>query len=338
MEKKKSVRYKIAYYDETGRRRGKTFTAPTLKEAQMEAARWDMQRKHEQKPKLSVADAVEKYIDLKRPVLSPSTIRAYVSVLEQRIRPCGIGKMDIQKLSSLEAQMYISDLAMVYSEKTVRNVFGLLNSAVKMFRPEMSLMVTMPPKTKNERLSPSNDEILALIRFVKNKGNSVLLRAIYLAAFGGLRRGEICAVTSRDIQGKQIHVHKSMVLTENRTWELKAPKTYESDRYVDLPDFVLAELAGVKGRLVPISPDSLTQMFRVAAKSAGLPPYHIHMLRSYNASAMHSIGIPDIYIMKHNGWSSPQCMNIHYKKEIAPVREKNAELAMSYFESVFAEV
>jgi len=336
--KKKNVEYKIAYYDETGKRRGKTFTAPTLKEAQMKAATWELLNKRERRPKLTVAEAVERYIDLKRPVLSPSTIRAYVSVYEQRIKPHEIGKMDAMKLSSMEAQVFISDLSAQYSQKTVKNVYGLLYAAIKMHRPDVSLNVTMPPKIKKEVLCPSDDEILQLINYVRSVGNLVLLRAIYLAAFGGLRRGEICALTDKDIKGTQAHVSKSMVLSETRTWEIKPPKTFDSDRYVDLPGAVLESFKGVKGRLVPISPDSLTQMFRVAVKNAGLPPYHIHMLRSYNASAMHAIGIPDIYIMKHNGWSSPSVMNSHYKKEIARERDKNSARAMQYFDGLLADV
>lgn len=335
MKKKNSVVYKHNYYDSDGKRRCKSFTAPTLKAAHIMAESWEIERRQqEQKPRLTVAEAVEKYIDLKRPVLSPSTTRAYVSIFEQRIKPSDIGKADVQKVTSFDAQLFISSLASVYTQKTVSNIFGLLSASVRMFRPELNLMVTMPPKTKTETLCPSDEEILALLRFVKSEGNVVLLRAIYLAAFGGLRRGEICALTDKDIQGNQIHVSKSMVLTEERIWELKPPKTFESDRYVDLPDFVLEELKGIEGRLVPISPDSLTQMFRVAVKNAGLPPYHIHMLRSYNASAMHAIGIPDIYIMRHNGWASTAVMNTHYKKEIQTEREKNAILAMDHFAKI----
>ena len=66
-----------------------------------------------------------------------------------------------------------------------------------------------------------------------------MLIACCLAAYGTLRRSEICALDASDVSGNVIHVHAAMVLDENNNWITKVPKTKSSDRYIDLPDFLI---------------------------------------------------------------------------------------------------
>ncbi len=61
---------------------------------------------------------------------------------------------------------------------------------------------------------------------------------ILLAAFGPMRRGEICALHSENITGNRMHVCRNMVLNENREFVNKQPKSYAGDRFIDYPDFV----------------------------------------------------------------------------------------------------
>lgn len=60
---------------------------------------------------------------------------------------------------------------------------------------------------------------------------------ILLAAFGPMRRSEICALNIDHIDRKinRVHVEFAMVMDENRKWVLKPPKSYAGDRYIVLP-------------------------------------------------------------------------------------------------------
>ena len=69
---------------------------------------------------------------------------------------------------------------------------------------------------------------------------------VLLAAFGPMRRGEICALTSDDISGNVVHVCKNMVINENKKWIIKTPKSYAGDRYIDYHDFFAEKLKGIK--------------------------------------------------------------------------------------------
>ncbi len=117
--------------------------------------------------------------------------------------------------------------------------------------------------------------------------------AVLLAAFGPLRRGEICALTSDDIKGNTISVSKSVVRGPDGEWYTKQPKTYGSYRNVEFPPFVIQRMKEIKG-----------QNFR------------FHDLRHYAASITHVIGVPDQYILQRGGWSSDNVMKTVYRNTI----------------------
>lgn len=56
---------------------------------------------------------------------------------------------------------------------------------------------------------PSDDDIKKLLKHVAGTDLEI---AILLAAFGPMRRGEICALESSDIKGSKVSVTKSMVM------------------------------------------------------------------------------------------------------------------------------
>ena len=76
----KVYRQKYNYYDEHGRRRGKTFSAPTKAALRALIEEWEESHLENGKPVLSVSEALQRYMDAKRGVLSPSTIRSYEGI------------------------------------------------------------------------------------------------------------------------------------------------------------------------------------------------------------------------------------------------------------------
>lgn len=102
---------------------------------------------------------------------------------------------------------------------------------------------------------------------------------ILLAAFGPMRRGEICCLQSENISGNIVHVCANMVLDQNRNWILKSPKSYAGDRYIDYPDFVAQKWKGIKGPITNLHPNNITDRFQDCLKKAGLPHFRFHDLR-----------------------------------------------------------
>lgn len=214
------------YTDDTGKKHYRSFTAPTLAEAKALRSEWQIDRKRRQEAEknLTIQSAVRRYIDSKDGVLSPATIRGYESIYNLRF--CGsFGKNKLNDITSQQIQIWVSDLSKSRTPKTVRNIYGLLLPALEMFAPDLHVKVQLPAKKKAELYCPSDADVKHLLESLRNDPD--LERAVLLAAFGPLRRGEICALTDADISGNVISVTKSYVRGKDNIWHLKVPKTYD---------------------------------------------------------------------------------------------------------------
>ncbi len=318
------------YEDDSGKRHYKSFTAPTRAEAEYNAQLWRNTHTEHKKPSIKLSQAVEQYIEIKRGVLSPSTVRGYDSILRTRLSP--IGDIQIDDLTQSELQRWVSSLVEEkYTPKYVRNCYGLVNAALEMFAPDKQFKITLPARERSDLYCPSDDDINQLINSIKD---TELERAVLLAAFGPLRRGEICALTSDDIHGNTVSVTKSMVLGADKEWHIKQPKTYGSYREVELPAFVIEKFRGMEGKLFEQDPDQISRQFRHAVINAGLPHFRFHDLRHYAASIMHAIGVPDQYILQRGGWISDSVMKSIYRNAIDTETAKQTKKINDHFTEV----
>ena len=162
--------------------------------------------------------------------------------------------------------------------------------------------------------------------------------AVLLAAFGTLRRGEICALTDQDIHGDYITVNKAYVRDEHNEWVLKEPKTFSSNRTIELPHFVIEKMSGISGQIIKVHPDALSERFRRAIRSSGLQKFRFHDLRHYSASILHAIGVPDQYIMQRGGWASDHVMKAVYRNTIDEETTKQNAKIISHFEGMQHEM
>ena len=325
MKKKKSKTHSIHYYDETGRRRGKTFSAPTLTEAKLKAEAWKERRLSQQAPSMTVLDAVEGYIEVKRGVLSPSSVRGYEGMLRTGI--ANIGDKSINGLSKADIQAWISSLAANHSAKTVKNYWGLFRPALAMYGVDAP-KITLPQARRFENYCPNDSDIAALLAEVRRKRDLDLLRGIYLAAFIPARRSEICALTKADINGNAATINKALVKAPGGGWALKQPKEKDSYRTVELPAFVIKELKAAPDRIVSYTPDTLYNHFRRTLLSLDIPLFRFHDLRHYGASIMMYQGISQRTIEQRGGWSpgSPVLKRIYQNTIEAEQRKEDAKI------------
>lgn len=318
-----------------GKRIMKSFTGATKEEAEYKYRQYMLTPREEPKKKssLAVSEAVKRYIRAKAGVLSPSTIKSYYSIHRNHIEGSQLGETDITDINVAIIQFWVSDLSEGHTPKTVRNANALVQASVEMFNPDFRYMVTLPQKIPTNLYCPSDEDVRRLLNEIRDK-DTEMYRAVLLAAFGPMRRSEICALTSADVQGNRVTVNKAMVYDEVGNRVVKTTKTVSSNRVIEYPDFVIEALSGVDGAIVTSAPDVLSNRFKRLVKRLGGPQFRFHDLRHYAASIMHAIGVPDQYIMSRGGWSSDIVMKRVYRNVIDLEAAKQTRKITEHFQRV----
>lgn len=276
------------YTGEIGKRHYRSFIAPTKKECSLLAAEFSANKKRIPKGNLTVAEAFDEYVSIKKTVLSPTSIRSYDSMRRNRFN--SINNLPIQRLTNSDVQKWVNALSKKLASKSVYDTYGYLIATLDMFAPEIRIKVKLPRKQKSDLYVPSDNDVKHILELVEGTD---LEKAVPLAAFVPLRRGEICALTSDVIHGNNVFVSKSMVRDENNNWIIKEPKTDSGYRTVIMPDFVIDKIKDIKGPIINVKPDTLTEQFERLFKPTDIPKFRFHDLRHYSASIIHAIGIPD---------------------------------------------
>lgn len=308
-----SGRYRVRIYDYTdsaGDKHYKSFTAETKQAAEQLALDYQARKNSIKKTEyLTLSDAWDMYIGSRSNVLSPSTLRIYRNLKD--VAFLELMPTNIYEITQEDIQKSINAMARDFSPKTVRNRHGMLSAILGAYRPDFSLNTALPQKVKPNLYIPTDDDVKRLMDIARE--NDDMYIAILLAAFGPMRRSEICALNSSDITGNIVHVNKAKVMSSDYKWVIKTTKTVAGDRYIEFPEFVIAELNRKDGQIVKSNPNNISDRFRTLLKKAELPHFRFHDLRHYSASIQHAIGIPDAYIMERGGWGSDRALKNIYR-------------------------
>ena len=314
-----------------GKKVFKSFTADTKRQAEMDAALY-MHTSPNNDASGTVQDLVEKYIEAKKAVLSPSTVRSY-NTIKKKIQGTPLGKAKIEKVKSVQVQLWISEYSKTHSPKTVKNAAGLISATLGLFAPDTKIIYHLPQQEKKDLYTPTDEDIKAVINIFAKRGDTDMLLAIYLASCSSLRRGEICALQCEDIDraAKTASISKSMVYTGS-SWEVKAPKTTTSKRVVPVPDKVL-DLLPKSGPVVNLTPAALTDRWMRAVRSCHGKIFRFHDLRHYWATVMaYNTDIPKHIVKEIGGWSaSSATMERVYVGTIEAENKKQMEKISSVF-------
>lgn len=330
--------YRCLIFDhmENGKRKYKSFTAATKKEAEYKATQYIMQKEEQQKalPEYTLYDAIGNYCDLKNNVLSPSTLKEYRR--SQQYNYADIKDIKLSALTNDDIQRWVNGFAKDHSPKTVKNAYGLIRAVLDTFAPDIRLRITLPQAVPHKLYVPSDSDIKAVIEYFSENDKDMEL-AVYLAAFGTLRRSEVCGLDAGDIDGNTITIQRAMVDKGKDEWVVKTTKTVSSTRTVEMPQFVM-EKCPKEGRIVNLNPDQVTHRFMRALRRLDIPKFRFHDLRHYAASIMHAIGVPDQYIMQRGGWSSDKTLKAIYRGTIKDYEEKYTDMTLSHFEDMQHEM
>lgn len=329
----------LAYYkDSYGKEHRKRFTAENAAAAKLMAHQFVVDHKENIKEatdpnRMTLNDAIERYIETRSRVISPSTVRLYKGYAKNLKE---FGATRLCDLTQDKIQNYINVLAWDLQPKGIRNIHGFLSAVLKVFKPEMVLTTTLPQNIKPDLYTPTDADFERLLQVIENTKWEI---PVLLAATSSLRRSEICALQREDIGDGWIRVNKALVLNDQNEWVLKTTKSEAGTRIVyppkEVTDRIKQKIKG--GAVVTMPPSSISSLFPRMLKKYNLPNFRFHALRSYWCSTMHYLGVPDKYIMQIGGWKDVGTVRSHYEKALPDKVPDMAKKGSDYFSQLMGQ-
>lgn len=301
--------------------KGQTYTVifdykPTQKEA-MQAMAAELDKVQEKRTSMNFRIAATNYIEMKRNIISPSTIRGYVTIINQL--PGQFMDNNIHDITAMDVQTVINSISKKCSPKTVRNYHNFISAVLGTFCPNLKLNTTLPQKAKNEPYIPSDEDVRKILSHSRDTQYEI---PVILACYG-MRRSEICALRPEDIEGDVVHINKALVQNEKKEWVVKTTKTTASTRDIIIP-VETADKIRRQGYVYHGSPGRITAFLHSAQDKLDMPRFSLHKLRHYFASKMSALNIPDADIMKMGGWETDHIMKSVYRHSTMD-REEDAK-------------
>lgn len=276
---------------------------------------------HVKKPHdLTVVRACKAYIEAKKSIVSPSTIRGYKSLI--RVISDDFGGMRINAVTLANFQTEVNRYAKGRRPKTVKNYAAFLTAVFSFF--DLGLHTpTLPMAVKPKRYFPTAEDVNRILAEVKGTDLEVFFR---LAVFG-LRRSEICALTVDDLSGNVLTINKALVTDGDNHNVVKSTKTTESAGTIKIDDD-LADLIRKQGYIWKGHIATPYKNLQRIQDKLGIPRFPLHTFRHFMASYLHYQGVPDKQIQAIGRWKTDHIMKTVYQHEMEmeKAKEKVADI------------
>ena len=273
------------------------------------------------------------YKDIILPQIEETTAYGYRGMIENYLKP-QLGEIRLQKLTARDIQQYYTWLMdeKELSPNTVIKHHNLLTNTLNAaerqeYITKNPMRAVSPPKKRQREAKFYTPEQLGTL-LDKAVGTRLEL-PVFICAYLGLRRGELCGLRWGDVDLE----HKTITIENTRTQagkkEIeKGTKTASSTRTLYLPDTLCDMLKAARehqqacraeyknayddndyvvvmedGR--PFRPNYLSELFGKFLADNDLPKIVLHELRHTFASLSNQAGIPAYNIGKALGHSTP---------------------------------
>lgn len=265
-------------------------------------------------PPMSLGEAVDKYIDGKSAILSPSTIRTYRGIRRNNFQKY----MDKSISDNINWQQVVNEEAKVFQPKTVSTAWRLLAPALKA-QGVQAPDVLLPQVPKTELPWLDYEQILTLCNSIKGDPCEIIV----LLALHSLRRSEIMALTgnSFDRKAQTIIVKGAAVYDEHAKLVYKSTNKNNSSQRI-IP-FLIPRLAEIlppatNEKVFHFDIGTMRRKINKMCRTAGVPEVGVHGLRRSFASLAYHLGWSERQTMSVGGWNSFQTMhNIYIKLSAA---------------------
>jgi len=291
-----------------------SITRPTEAEAVAEAMaiRAGKKQMEGNTTNITLAFAMDKYIETYREVLSASTIRSYRYIRQHRFQSLMPRVMNF--ITREQWQAAIDRESRQVAPKTVKNAWGLV-TAVLTDNGLQKPAVKLPAQIRNEHEFLTAEQIPAFVAAIH--GTAVEVPA--LLGLHSLRRSEIMDLTWKDVDLNKgiIHVRGAAVYDENhKLTHQKTNKNATSRRdipiMIDRLSELLQDTPHTKEYIVTCNANTIWAQVNRICEEHDLPKIGTHGLRHSFASLARHLGMPEETAMKIGGWSDYVTMHKIY--------------------------
>ena len=286
--------------------------------------------KEDPAPVLTVSGAVDAFLASRSNVLSPSTLRGYQIIRNNRFRALMDEK--IPDLTPQAVQAYVNAESRLCAPKTLKNAWALLASAIEESSGRR-FDVRLPQQERKERPFLMPAQIETFVEAVH--GTQMEIPA--LLALCSLRCSEILGLRWQDVDLKnaRVFVRGAKVPDEHNVYVRKnTAKNASSIRTVPImPQLVEALRAAPRTgeSVVPYTESWIYRSINSICAAHDLPLVGIHGLRHSFASLAYHLNMPEHIAMQIGGWKDETTIRRIYR-HIADVDIKNSINAMqSYY-------
>lgn len=281
-----------------------SLVAPTEKEVKYKYRELIGGIEFEKHVPMTVGMAMDKYIELKKNALSPSTIPSYKKIRKYYLQ--SIMDINIMKLTHADVQNAVDLDKRRLAPKTIQNAHGFLSVVLKEYRPRFTLDTTLPKKsTKQSKIRiPTEAEVQKLI--TASEGTKYKI-PILLAIWLGLRMSEIRGLKFSDFDSEYLYIQRAIVTGENAVPALNDyTKTPAGDREIKIPEELTNIILAIPHEsddeyITTLSEGAIYKGFIRCCKKANITPCRFHDLRHFSASEAHAQQVPNKYLQKRMG-------------------------------------
>lgn len=274
---------------------------------------------------LIFSNAAKQYLEMRRNVLSPRTAKEY-GELPDRLSESFVTK-NVYDITLKDVQAEVNRLAKKRAPKTVKNYCSYIRSVIKTFNRNFGGVITLPQPVKADPYIPTDEEVVKFLHYIKVE-RPKYYALVVLAAYG-MRRSEIMAVTSDDLEGNTLHITKAKVLDEDNNWVIKTTKTPNSNRTIVIPEDV-ADIIRENRYAFNYHPGDISKVINTACKRLEIKRFSLHKLRHYFATKLVASNVDVLTIAALGGWSSPAMIYNRYGHAI----EEKKRSALTHIDSV----
>lgn len=304
-----------------------SITAATAKECKhkaelIKAEHYNDRRTIPDKSSRTLDEAIDRFIEERSAVLSPSTIKGYRAIQHHRFKSA----MPRRLSSITNWQNIINAEAKIVSAKTLANAWGLVSSVIRN-EGLTSPSVALPQIVRSERAWLDAKDIPVLMQAVR--GTSIEIAV--LLGLHSLRMSEARALNVSDISGGYIHVSGAVVQSVDGMVEKKTNKNKTSQR--DIPILIprLLDILPESGKAVTLGEKSINKHLTAICTEAGLPLVTFHGLRHSFVSLCVERAVPEAVVQKIGGWADIQTLRKIYTHISERTNQSYADRLKAFF-------